>query len=322
MSRRFLFDTDTGIDDAMALLLLLRCPELALEGVTTVFGNSTVDNCTRNALAVLELGGRSGVPVARGADRPLLRPYRGRGYTVHGENGLGNVSMPPPQAQPLDVPAAQFIVERVMAAPGEMGLIAVGPLTNLALALRLEPRIAQATRQVIIMGGAATVGGNASPAAESNIYNDPESASIVFSAGWPLTMVGLDVTLQVMMDESYLARLQAAQTPLTDFIIAITDFYSQGYFQRYGIKGFFVHDSSAVAYAVDSTLFETRMLHIVVDTTDGPSSGRTVADLRRQPAQEPNVNVCLEVDKARFLKLYFDRVAGRLEDWKVGGLEE
>jgi len=309
MPHRFIFDTDTGIDDAMALLFLLRSPELVLEGVTTVFGNSTVDNCTRNALAVLELGGRPGVPVGRGADRPLLRPYRGRGHTVHGENGLGNVAMPPPQARPLDVPAAQFIVERVMAAPGEMGLIAVGPLTNLALALRLEPRIAQMTRQVIVMGGAATVGGNATAVAESNIYNDPEAASIVFSAGWSLTMVGLDVTTKVMMDDGYLTRLEAAHTPLTDFIIAITDFYRQGYFQRYGIRGFFVHDSSAVAYAVDSTLFETRMLHIVVDTTDGPSSGRTVADLRHKPAQEPNVNVCLGVDKACFLQLYFDCVA-------------
>lgn len=310
MPNRIIFDTDTGIDDAMALLFVLRSPELALEGVTTIYGNSTVDNCTRNALAVLELGRRPNVPLARGADRPLLRSWRGLGYTVHGENGLGNVQMPPPQTPPLDIPAAQFIAERIMAAPGEIGLIAVGPLTNLALALRLEPRIAQATRQVIVMGGAATVGGNASAAAESNIYNDPESASIVFSAGWPLTMVGLDVTMQVTMDEGYLSRLKAAHTPLTDFIIATTDFYSRNYFRRYGIEGFFVHDSSAVAYAVDPTLFETKMLPVVVDTTDGPNSGRTVADLRLHPAQEPNVNVCLGVDAERFLRLYFERITG------------
>ena len=308
MPLRFIFDTDTGIDDAMALLFLLRSPELALEGVTTVFGNSTVDNCTRNALAVLELGGQPGVPVARGADQPLLRPYRGRGAAIHGESGLGNVEMPPPKARPLAVPAAQFIVERVTAAPEEIGLIAVGPLTNLALALRLEPRIAQATREVIIMGGAATVGGSITSAAESNIYNDPESASIVFSAGWPLTMVGLDVSRQVTMDKSYLARLEAAHTPLTDFIIAIADFYSQSYYQRYGSRGFSVHDPSAVAYTVAPTLFETQMLHVVVDTTDGPSSGRTVADLRPHPAQEPNINVCLGVDEARLLQLYFDRI--------------
>lgn len=310
MPHRFIFDTDTGIDDAMALLFLLRSPELALEGVTTVFGNSTVDNCTRNALAVLELGGQAGVPVARGADRPLLRPYRGRGAAIHGENGLGNVEMPPPKARPLAVPAAQFIVERVMATPGEIGLIAVGPLTNLALALRLEPRIAQATREVIIMGGAATVGGSITAAAESNVYNDPESASIVFSAGWPLTMVSVDVTRQVTMGKNYLARLEAAHTPLTDFIIAIADFYSQSYYQRYGSRGFSVHDPSAVVYAVNPTLFETQMLHVVVDTTDGPSSGRTVADLRPHPAQEPNVNVCLGVDEARLLQLYFDRITG------------
>lgn len=308
MFQRIIFDTDIGIDDAMALLFVLRSPELTLEGVTAVFGNSTVDNCTRNALAVLELGGRPDVPVARGADRPLLRSYRGRGDTIHGKNGLGNVELPPPKARPQGVPAAQFIVERVMAAPGEIGLIAVGPLTNLALALRLEPRLAQATRQVIIMGGAATVGGSASAAAETNMYNDPEAASIVFSASWPLTMVGLDVTMQVTMDKDYLARLEAAHAPLTDFIIAITDFYSQSCFRRYGIEGFFVHDSLAVACAVDPTLFETRMLPVVVDTADGPSSGRTVADLRRQPAHEPNVNVCLGVDKARFLQLYFDRI--------------
>lgn len=310
MPRRFIFDTDPGIDDAMALLFCLRSPELALEGVTTVFGNSSVDNCTRNALAVLEIGGRPDVPVARGSDRPLLRPYRGRGYAVHGENGLGNVEMPPPKARPQDMPAAKFIVQRVMAAPGQIGLIAVGPLTNLALALCLEPRVAQATCQVIVMGGAATVGGNATAAAESNIYNDPESASIVFSAGWPLTMVGLDVTTQVTMDESYLARLEAAHTPLTDFIVAIAHFYSQRCYRRYGIKGIFAHDPSAVACAVDPTLFETQRLHVVVDTTDGPGSGRTVADLRPHPAHEPNVNVCLDVDESRLLQLYFDRIIG------------
>jgi purine nucleosidase len=310
MPHRIIFDTDTGIDDAMALLFILRSPELALEGVTAVFGNSTVDNCTRNALAVLELGGRPDVPVARGADRPLLRPYRGRGAAIHGENGLGDVETPPPQARPLGIPAAQFIVERIMASPGEMGLVAVGPLTNLALALRLEPRIAQATRQVIVMGGAATVGGSATAAAESNVYNDPEAASIVFSAGWSLTMVGLDVTTQVTMDENYLARLAAVHTPLTEFIVAVAAFYSQSYLRRYGIRGFFVHDSSAVAYAIEPTLFETRMLHVVIDTTDGPNSGRTVADLRPHPAQEPNVNVCLGVSQARLLRLYFDRITG------------
>jgi purine nucleosidase len=310
MPHRIIFDTDTGIDDAMALLFVLRSPELELEGVTSVFGNSTVDNCTRNALTVLELGGRPDVPVARGADRPLLRAYRGRGPSVHGENGLGNVEMSPPKARPLDVPAAQFIVERIMAAPGEIGLVAVGPLTSLALALRLEPRVAQATREVIVMGGAATVGGNASPAAEANIFNDPEAASIVFSAGWPLTMVGLDVTTKVVMDDGYLARLEAAHTPLTDFVIAISDFYRQRHARVYGVNGFHVHDSSAVAYAVDPALFETKMLHVAVDTTDGPSSGRTVADLRPHAAQEPNVNVCLGVDASRFLQLHFDRMTG------------
>jgi purine nucleosidase len=311
MPKRFILDTDTGVDDAMALLFILRSSELELEGVTTVYGNSTVDNCTRNALTVLELGGRPDVPVARGADRPLLQPYRGQGGTVHGENGLGNVEMPSPKAQSLDVPAAQFIVERIMIAPGEVGLIAVGPLTNLALALRLEPRIVEATREVIFMGGAATVGGNASAAGESNVYNDPESASIVFSAGWPLTMVGLDVTTRVTMDDGYLARLEAAHTPLTNFIVATTRFYRRGYLQRYGIDGFYVHDSSAVAYAIDPTLFETRMLSVVVDTTDGPNSGRTVADLRPHLAQEPNVNVCLGVDATRFLQIYFERITGR-----------
>jgi len=310
MSQRIIFDTDTGIDDALALLFILRSPELVLEGVTTVFGNATVDRCTRNALIVLQLAGRPDVPVARGAGRPLLRSYRGQGYTVHGEDGLGNVKMPPSRTRPLDVPAAQFIVERVMAAPGEIGLVAVGPLTNLALALRLEPRVARATRQVIVMGGAATVSGNISAAAESNVYNDPEAASLVFSAGWPLTMVGLDVTTRVTMNDRYLARLKAAGKPLTDFIITIAAFYRQRHARVYGIDGFHVHDPSAVAYAIDPTLFETRRLYVVVDTTGGPNSGRTVADLRLHPAQEPNVDVCLGVDQTRLLELYHDRIAG------------
>ncbi len=312
MSQRIIFDTDIGIDDALALLFALCSPELVLEGVTTVFGNATVDDCTRNALAVLALGGRPAVPVARGAAHPLLRAYGGPRIAVHGANGLGDVALPPSQARPLDVPAAQFIARQVMAAPGEVGLVAVGPLTNLALALRLEPRIARTVRQVIVMGGAVTVGGSATAAAETNVYADPEAASIVLSAGWPLTLVGLDVTTQVRMDRRHLARLAAAHTPLTDFAVAIAAFYGQQPTRRYGGSGFFVHDPSAVAYAVDPTLFEVRRLHVVVDTTDGPDRGRTVADLRPQAAQEPRANVCLEVDAPRLLALLLDRlVAGQ-----------
>ena len=221
MPKRVIFDTDPGVDDAIALLFLLRSPELQLEAVTTVFGNVDVEQTTRNALIILDVAGRPDVPVARGADRPLLRERGLRGATVHGDNGLGGIELPSPSTAPIARRAAELIVEHIMAAPGEISLVAVGTLTNVALAVRLEPLIAENVRELIIMGGATTVDGNATRVAEANIAHDPEAAWIVFHAGFPVTMVGLDVTQQVLVTPEYLEELKRSGACEVEFIHAV-----------------------------------------------------------------------------------------------------
>ena len=308
MPKRVIFDTDPGVDDAIALLFLLRSPELQLEAVTTVFGNVDVEQTTRNALIILDVAGRPDVPVARGADRPLLRERGLRGATVHGDNGLGGIELPIPSSAPIARRAAELIVERVMAAPGEISLVAVGPLTNIALAVRLEPLIAENVRELIIMGGATTVDGNATRVAEANIAHDPEAAWIVFHSGFPLTMVGLDVTQQVLVTPEYLEELERSGAREGAFIHAIAQHYGVHYARRTGRPGFPVHDSSAALYAIDPTFFRTERWFVDVETRSERAFGQTMTDRRGQWEREPNVDVCLGVDAERFLALYKERL--------------
>ena len=308
MTKRLILDTDPGVDDSMAIFFALVSPEIELEALTTVFGNGGVTQTTANALRVLETAGRPDIPVMPGAVKPLLREYRGKGYMVHGRDGLGDTNMPPAQTSPQTGRAAEFLVEQIMSSPSKFTLVAVGPLTNLALAVSLEPQIAKCVQEVVIMGGVVSGKGNASPVAEANIHNDPEAARIVFHAGWPITMVGLDVTRKVVMTPAYLDRLASARTPITDFISAITPVYL-GYSQRKGHAGVHVHDSSAIAYTIDPTLFQTQRHYVDVEIGDGLTSGQTVADWQGHWDRPANVNVCLNVDAARVLDLYLDRIA-------------
>lgn len=307
MAERILIDTDPGIDDAMAILFALCSPELEVCGLTTVHGNADVAQTTRNARQILDLAGRTDIAVAMGAARPLVRPFHGGAAFVHGDNGLGNVSLPEPKAPPANAPAACFIVEQVLAAPGEITLVALGPLTNLALALLLKPKIVQLVRRVVLMGGAAFCSGNASPVAEANIYHDSEAAKMVFEASWSVTMVGLDVTTQVMMDSQYLAALTQEGNRLTQFIADITPYYKEFYRQHYRIDGFHVNDSSAIAYLVQPGLFDTRKCCVLVETQAG-CEGCTVVDCLGLWNRQPNTEVCMEVDAAGLLKLYRERL--------------
>jgi inosine-uridine nucleoside N-ribohydrolase len=309
MPHKVLLDTDPGVDDAMALLFALRSPELEIVGVTTVFGNAEVEQTTLNALRVLQAGGRPDVPVAAGAARPLVRPYRGRKAAIHGEDGLGGafVHSPPPAGRPLDLPAAQFIARTALAQPGELTLIAVGPLTNLALAARLEPRLASAVRRVILMGGAAFQRGNASPVAEANLYSDPEAAAIVFTAGWPLVMVGLDVTTRTVLTPAHLEDLARAGNPHADFVARITPFYIQAYRARYGIDGCYLHDPSAIACAIDPGMFQVQRLPMWIET-EGRCAGQTVPDPYHQWGDAPETDVCVDVDSPRLLALFKERL--------------
>ena len=329
MPRKILFDTDPGVDDAMALLFALHSPELEVVGVTTVYGNAQVEQTTFNALRVLEVAGRTDIPVASGAARPLVRAYRGKRSHIHGEDALGNTFLPPPSTRPLDIAAAEFIIRTALAHPGEITLVAVGPLTNLALAARLEPRVVSAVRQVIVMGGAAFVPGRVSPVPDVNVDNDPEAAAIVFSAGWPLVMVGLAVTMRTVMKGEYLHHLfppssnPLRSNPLTTFLSRIVPVYLQAYRDRYGIDGIPMHDPSAVAYAVDPSLFRVERLPVFVETA-GRRAGQTMPDpfggvyaecsrsaqggRFRQRDEIPEIDVCVDVDSPRLLALFEERM--------------
>ncbi|MCZ7569255.1 MAG: nucleoside hydrolase [Ardenticatenaceae bacterium] len=306
--RRIIIDTDPGVDDSMAILFAFCSAEVKIEGITTVFGNTGTAVTTANALRLVELAGHPEVPVARGAEKPLMRPFTGEGWRVHGRNGLGEVQFPEPQGTPDPRRAAQFIADMVMANPGEMTLVPLAPLTNIALAVSLEPRITENVREVVLMGGAANRLGNASPVAEANIRNDPEAAHIVFHAGWPITMVGLDVTRKTVMTPAYLETLCSAHNRFTDFICAIVPHYLNFYRATLGLEGFHVHDSSALAYVIDPSLFETKVAYVDVEYVSPFHAGLTVADWRGQRGREPNVNVCVDVDSERFLALYRQRL--------------
>ncbi|MEZ4557519.1 MAG: nucleoside hydrolase [Caldilineaceae bacterium] len=207
---KLIIDCDPGVDDAMALLLTLASPELAVVGVTTLFGNGPdVAHMARNAGALLQLAGRTEIPVAVGANRPLMRPYTGDGALVHGANGLGGADLPAPRVPPVATPAAWWIVEQARAAPGEITLVTLASLTNVALALQLEPHLPTLILRLVMMGGAVNTPGNVTPVAEANVYNDPEAAHMVFAAGWEIVMAGLNVTCAVTAGDEWPDSLRA-----------------------------------------------------------------------------------------------------------------
>jgi inosine-uridine nucleoside N-ribohydrolase len=311
-AHKIIIDTDPGVDDAMAIFLALRSPELETIGLTTVFGNVHTTLATVNALRLLEIAGRSEIPVAVGADAPLSRPYGGPVAFIHGEDGQGNVNLPPASGRAIAQPAAEFMVEQILNAPDQITLVPIGPLTNLALALHLEPRIAGLVREVVLMGGNANTPGNATPAAEANIHNDPEAAEIVFSTDWPVTMVGLDVTERTLMNGSHLAELGRSRGAMARHLSAITPFYQRFTEDSSGIDGFYLHDSAAIAYLIDPTLFETARWPVRVEL-HGIGTGKTWPDTSRTRmhpdwAGRPRVNVCVGVDGPRLVATVLERL--------------
>ena len=310
---RIIFDTDPGVDDAMALLLALRSPEIEVIGLTTVFGNSTVDVTTRNALNLLALAGRKDIPVARGAGCPLVMPLGGTGEWVHGDDAMGNVgwhAQLDPAQRPVDQHAAEFIVEQVMAHPGEITLVPVAPLTNLALALRLEPRVARNVREVVMMGGAALSPGNVSPLAEANIYGDPHAADIVFAAEWPIVMAGLDLTESMHADNRIWHLLRDSGDPFGVFLAGAVGFYQSFHATWYGLDNgaTYMHDPCTIAYLIDPTLFEGEDWAITVPV-EGPAKGATIVDRRGKFYKTPKVHCLLKGDEAGLLRLFQQRLA-------------
>jgi inosine-uridine nucleoside N-ribohydrolase len=315
---KVIFDTDPGIDDAMALLFLAASPEVELVGITTTFGNGTIETTTRNALYLAERFGIS-APVARGAGAPLVGDAGEPPTFVHGHNGLGDIALPATVARVPDPrPAHRLIIDLVRSHPGEVEIVAVGRMANLALALREDPGIAALVKQVVIMGGAFGIGGvlgNVTPAAEANIWGDPLAADEVTAAAWPLTMVGLDVTQRTRMPTEYLRTLAGEAGDAGRFIWDISRFY-EDFHARGGVDSIFVHDSSAVAYLLDPTLFETRSGAIRV-VSDGLAFGQTIqkpSGTTFPPSawdNRPDHRICTSVDSERLKRLYRDTLRGR-----------
>lgn len=313
---RLILDTDPGLDDALALFLALASPEVQLEAVTTVSGNVHVDLTTRNALTLLELAGRTDIPVARGCDRPLLRQPVFADY-VHGQNGLGGVELPTPKLQPLAQHAVDLIIERVMAAPREITLVPVGPLTNIALALRKEPRIADRVREVVIMGGALRVPGNVTPEAEFNIYADPHAAHIVFHAGWPIRLVSLDVTNKTLLQPEQVQALASNGSPVTRLIQQMVDNFLDTFGRPRGLTAFQMHDPLCLSAAFQPEIITWEPAYVDVELSGSLTLGETIAYFAKRtedldPSLEhlhpPNMLTSVGVDVERFISLYLDRI--------------
>ena len=310
--KRVMIDTDPGIDDAAALLLALASPELAVDAVTTVYGNGTIEQSTRNALIILETAGRGDIPVYQGVAKPLVgEPHFG--HHVHGNDALGDVGWPAPAGKPQPTHAVRELVDRVMARPGEITLVALGPLTNVALALSIEPRMASALAELIVMGGAVLTHGNATEVASANLFNDPEAAAIVYRSGAPLVQVGLDVCQKTTVTEEQLARIRRAQTPTARLLTRITPCLARSYADR-GLKppgtGVHYNDVPAIAYAIDSRLFELREYSVRIATHDPLTRGQTVADVANRWRQPPTAKVPMGIDAAQVTEMLTSRVVG------------
>jgi inosine-uridine nucleoside N-ribohydrolase len=342
---RVIIDTDPGVDDALALLLAMRSPELKIEAITPVAGNVPLELSLPNALRMVEIAGRTDIPVAVGAKTPLLRRLVTAAY-AHGENGLGGAVFPEPKIKPIAEPAAKFISQIVRKYPGETTLITIGPLTNIATALTMDSELARLVKSLVMMGGSLS-GGNITPAAEFNVYVDPEAARIVFQSGIPITMVGLDVTRKTSLTDEHVRTLEGGQNPVSQAAAkiarnAINHNREQGF-----LVGPNMHDSLAVAGFLDPSLLKLQDYYVDVETTGELTAGETLGyspmsgDLQRQPGSEkqaaltmqirgsaptlattktspvvrdkfvPNAKVAVNVDSARFFDLLIGRLSGK-----------
>jgi purine nucleosidase len=307
MTKRIIIDTDPGIDDALAILLALASDELTIEGLTVVHGNCSMAQGVTNALSVLELAGREDIPVYPGCELPLVQPSLLAPET-HGNTGLGYAQLPAPTTEPAPSHAVDFLVESTLSAPGEITIVAAGPLTNLALAIRREPKIVEAVREVIIMGGAIRHEGNTTPLAEFNTFVDPHAAHIVYHSGMPITLTPLDVTYKCILTPEDVQRLLKLDHPITEFIVDATRFYMEFHDDYQKIAGCVINDPLALALAYAPELVDVEEHYVDVDIAGGVSMGNTFADFYRMEEKPANMNVTLGVRPRDFIELFLDRI--------------
>ncbi|MBV8893072.1 MAG: nucleoside hydrolase, partial [Acidobacteria bacterium] len=316
-SKKIILDTDPGTDDAMAMMLALHSPELDLRAITVVAGNVTTAQGLDNAMRMVSLANRCDIPVAAGAVHPLLQRLITAEFW-HGKNGLANIELPPSKCKPSERFAPDLIIQMVHASPQAITLVPVGPLTNIALAVLKDPSIVPLVKEVVLMGGSIS-GGNVNAAAEANIYNDPEAAQIVFQAGWPLTMVGLDVGDKTLLSKKYLAQLGQTHGPVNDFIYRVAK-YLIDLSAQFNSPGTPMYDPLAVGVAIDSGLVKAPEMHVDIETRGEFTRGETVANRHGYVERNvlhgdryviegldrviPNAKVCVDVEAERFLQLF------------------
>ncbi|MCM6763980.1 nucleoside hydrolase [Rathayibacter sp. ZW T2_19] len=306
--RRIILDCDPGHDDALAILLAHGSPAIELVAITTVAGNQTLEKVTANARAVAAVAGLTGVPIAAGMHRPLVRDAE-PAPDIHGESGMDGPTLP--ERRPALDPrhAVDLIIEEVLAAaPGSITLVPTGPLTNIAMAVRREPRLAELVREVVLMGGGVQ-GGNWTATAEFNILADPEAAHIVFGAGWDVTMVGLDVTHRALATEEVVARFRGVDSEAGRFCVGLLDFFAASYRDAQGFDAPPVHDPVAVAYVIDPSILEVRRAPLTVELRGEHTVGMTVADLRTTAPTDCRTSVATAIDSDRFWDLVIETVA-------------
>ncbi len=310
--KSILIDTDPGIDDALAILLAAASSEVQLEGLTVVHGNCPMKQGVVNALSILELIGASHVPVAAGLSRPLVKEALFAEET-HGPQGLGYATLEPPLSKPVDIHAVDFLVDTVLSKPGEVSIVAIGPLTNIALALRMEPAFQNAVREVIIMGGAIRHQGNTTPLAEYNTYADPHAAHIVFHSGMPITLVPLDVTYQCLLTSENVDFLLESGSPVAEFIDQATRYYMEFHDSYQSMQGCVINDPLALALTFAPELCDYRELYVDVDLSGGVSMGNTFADFYHMEGKQPNMSVALDVRPQAFIQLFLDHMEKLLQ---------
>jgi inosine-uridine nucleoside N-ribohydrolase len=307
MTKRILIDADPGIDDSLAILLALASPELSLEGLSVVHGNCSLEQATLNGLSILELANAGHIPLAKGCELPLVQPSLLAPET-HGDTGLGYAKLPEPQGRPIGQHAIDFLIQKIMSNPGEITLVAIGPLTNIALAIRQEPRFVGALKELIIMGGAIRHEGNTTALAEFNTSVDPHAAHIVFHAGIPTMLVPLDVTYQCVLTAQDVERLQRISSPIPRFIKDATRFYMEFHDEYQGVVGCVINDPLALALTFAPELCDYQDLAVDVDISGGVSMGKTFADFYNYTKKPANMKVALGVRAGDFIGLFLDRM--------------
>lgn len=303
---RIIIDTDPGVDDALTFLLALASPKIKLEALTTTQGNVTVDKATRNALAVLELTRSSHIPVAQGSVLPLVQPLRASAL-VHGKSGVGNSKLPEPKNKPVEQHAVDFLIDKVLAEPGQISIFPISPLTNIAMAIRKEPRLARSIKELVIMGGAIQEGGNMSPLAEFNIYVDPHAAHIVFHSGIPITLIPLDVTHKCILKQEHIDRLLKIKSPISKFIADAMHNYME-FSLGQGQAGCALHDPLTLVTVLAPELLTLKEYYVDVDISGGVSMGNTFADFFNVSKKPVNMKVAMDVRGDDFVELFLQHM--------------